>query len=113
MAGWLMARLGYGHFAIIDPENPDNPPSVTAAVTAPNYDTFTRIMQGQYNNNEEVRFEVPTSYMNNYEYVAVAPVGSLPTEPVWSCVRCEWVNNKKTRLQFRQSVSWIDRSIGW
>ena len=107
--GWLIQHLGYGRFALVDPSDPLNPPSVTAAVTAPNYDKFTRILQGQFNNNEEARRD----WSYPYEYVAIAPNNSLTTDLVWACVRCTWNNNHKERWQYRENISWNDRSLGW
>lgn len=113
MAGWLIKSLGYGKFGIIDSEDPMSPPSVTAGITAPAYDTFTRIMQDQYNNDEEVRAFMEGSYDLGFQYIGLAPAGSLETDLVWDCVRCTWVNKSKTRYQFRQGIAWESRTLGW
>ena len=113
MAGWLMYRLGYGQMAIVDPENPDNPPSVTATVSAPVYDTFTRIMQGQIENTEEMRRDAPVSFVGSFEYIGVATAGSNTGALVWDVVRVTWSGNKKVRYQFRENIAWDDRALGW
>ena len=91
----VQTPLGYQKFAYIE------------------LDVFTRILASQFWDNEEVRVSKPSAYTDGYEYIAVADSGSSPTEPVWSCVRCTWVNNKRTRIQFRKNLSWADRSEGW
>lgn len=113
MAGWLIRRLGNGMFALIDAVDPDNSPTVTASVTSPSFDTFTRILQGQINDNEEIRCEKPMSYALGYEYVGLGPDGANTADPVWDVVRVEWVSSKKTRMQYRADISWDDRAIGW
>ena len=110
---WIIQRLGNGQFGLIDTSNPDGPPAVTASVSSPTYDSFTRIMMGQFTASEEVRRDVPASYTAGYEFIAVAPDGSDPEVPVWDCVRCTWEDKKKTRFQYRQAISWTDRNIGW
>jgi hypothetical protein len=91
----LQYSLGYGKSAIVET------------------DTFTRILAGQFYDYEEVRSEKPSDYGTGYEYVATAPNGSDPSDFVWQCIRCTWVNNKKSRLQFRENLSWTNRSQGW
>lgn len=76
-------------------------------------DKFTRIIFGQFAATEEVRIDRPSSYDNGFEYVAIAPSGSDTGLTVWSCVRCTWANKHKTRMQFRENISWDARTIGW
>ena len=91
----LQTRLGYGQTGVIE------------------LDAVTRILNGQFYDNEEVRIDRPTLFDNAFEYVAVAPDGSKTSDPVWYCIRCTWVNNRKTRLQFRENIAWDDRAQGW
>lgn len=114
MAGWLVKRLGNGLFGLIDIDNPNNSPSVSAAITAPAFDDFTRIVQGQFNNNEEVRIDRPGNYAGGFEYIAIAPTGSSTASAVWSCVRCTWSGGHKVRMQYLENIAWDDRAIaGW
>lgn len=113
MAGWLIHRIGYGKAVVIDPDNPENPPAITASITAPNYDTFTRLLQGQFYNTEEVRISRPTSFSNGSEYVGAAPTGSATSETIWKVVKCTWENYHKTRLQYREGISWDNKEFGW
>lgn len=113
MPGWLVSRLGYGKYGLIDSDNPDRAPTVTATVAAPNFDTFTRILQEQIKNTEEVRFDQPQTYNNTFEYIGIAPAGSLTSDFVWGIIRVSWVMNKKIRIQFQDNVAWDNRTQGW
>lgn len=94
MTGLTFNREGYGNYKL-------------------ELDSFARILNGHIYNTEEVRFERPQNYLNSFEYVGLAPLGSLPTDPVWDCVRCSWVNNRKIRMQFQAKIPWETRSVGW
>ena len=113
MAGWLTKRLGYGKWSTVDIDAPSLPPSVTATVSAPVYDTFTRIMQGQIENTEEMRRDAPVSFVGSFEYIGVATAGSSTGALVWDVVRVTWSNNKKVHYQFRENIAWDDRALGW
>lgn len=113
MAGWLTKRLGNGLWGTIDIDNPDSPPSVTATVTLTSNQSFTRILNGQLNDTEEMRLEKPMSYGMGFEYVGVGPNGANTADLVWNVVRCEWIDSKKTRIQYRNNIAWDDRAIGW
>lgn len=76
-------------------------------------DVFTRILKGEFYDDEEVRIERPGSYILGEEYVGLAKAGSSVFDPVWNCARCVWVNGKKTRMQFRSNIVWEDRITGW
>lgn len=76
-------------------------------------DVFTRILTGQIYDNEEVRMDKPESYNNGFEYCGVAELGSDPSLPVWNCIRCTWMNNRKVRMQYRSNIIWNNRSGGW
>lgn len=113
MAGWLAKNLGNGLFGLIDIDNPNQSPSVTAQVTVPPADTFTRILNGQILNTEELRLEKPAVYDGTFEYVGLAIAGSDIADPVWSVVRTTWVYKCRTRIEFRSGVAWIDKHLGW
>lgn len=74
---------------------------------------FTRILKGEFEDNEEVRIDRPVDWTDGYEYVGVAPAGSSPNDTVWSCLRCKWLNNRKERIQFRSDIAWSNRTQGW
>jgi hypothetical protein len=77
-------------------------------------DTFTRIMRCQYWDTEEVRYDPPSSYINNWSYVAVAPSGSSILDPVWACVRRSYdARGKVFRDQFRKNIAWSERFNNW
>lgn len=111
MAGWLVQHLGYGVYGLIDAENPANAPTVSAAITVPNYDTFTRICQQQFNNTEEVRRLWDPQ--GGFEYVALATSGSDVSADVWSAIRITWQNNQKVRIQYKSPCSWTNVNQGW
>jgi len=113
MAGWLAKRLGYGIYGIVDIDNPETAPTVTATVIVPTAGTFTRILTGQFKDNEEVRLDKPAFYLNSFEYVGIALVGSSIEDDVWDVVRVEWLNNRKIGILFRSAISWADRAVGW
>lgn len=87
----LSVPLGYGKRASIETE------------------TFTRILKGRINDNEEIRKD----WCMPYEYVAIADAGSSVSDPVWQCVRCTWLNGCKVRVQFRANIRWTERTINW
>ena len=109
MAGWLIKRLGNGLFGLVDVDNPINAPAITATISVPNYDAFTRLLQGQINNNEEIRRE----FTSAAEYVGLALTGSLTSNLVWNVVKKTLINNHTIRLQFQTGISWDDRTLGW
>lgn len=111
MSGWLLTHLGYGTYGLIDSDNPNNPPSVSASITAPTFDTFTRICQEQFNNTEEVRRMWDS--INGFEYVALAPSGTPTSVTTWKAVRVTWTNSQKTRLQYQENISWDNITQGW
>lgn len=78
------------------------------------YDFFTRIMKGEFWDDEEVRYDRTNNRANAFEYCGVAPAGSSPLDPVWMCVRrCYDSQGKPYRDQFRKSISWSARTEGW
>ena len=81
----VVTRLGYG---------------VTGIVEA---DQFTRILNEQFYDDEEVRM------LRNsvYEYCGVALAGSLTSDPVWTCLRqSRDINGKVCRWQIKFNVVW-------
>lgn len=108
MAGWLLKRLGYGSFEVVDKDNPTNPPSVNSSGVA---DTFTRILQNQVYETEEIRRAAPSSFVGSYEFIAFGPKGASTGASVWDCVRCTWSMGKKVRFQYLENISWDDREV--
>ena len=53
-------------------------------------DTFTRMLNNQIYDNEEIRMEKPLTWDGTYEYMGLAPSGSLVNDPVWACIRKTW-----------------------
>lgn len=77
-------------------------------------DYFTRIMNGQFWDFEEVRYDRPLDYANAYAYVGVAPAGSSADAAVWCCVRRSYdLNGKCVRDQYRSDIAWTARTTGW
>ncbi len=77
-------------------------------------DVFTRIMNGQFWDEEEVRYDRPSSYINTWAYVGLATSGTSVLDPVWSCVRRSYDGQGKVyRDQFRTKVAWSERANGW
>ncbi len=72
-------------------------------------DVFTRILKGEIYDSEEVRKDFDGSYGIGAEYVGVALAGSSTSDEVWNCVKCTWINNHKTKLQFKANISWDSR----
>lgn len=77
-------------------------------------DVFTRIMQGEFWDEEEVRYDRPASYVNTWAYVGLAAKGASVLDPVWACVRRSYnANGKVYRDQFRENIAWNERANGW
>ena len=91
----LTQNLGYGQTGTIE------------------IDVFTRLMVGNIADTEELRLDVPGTFDNTYSYIGIAESGSNPSDLVWSCIRCSWTNNRKTRIQYRTNMAWSDRAQGW
>ncbi len=72
-------------------------------------DTFTRMLNSQIRDNEEVRMDKPDSWLNGAEYMGVAPSGSSITDTVWACIKRTWFNNRCIRVQFKENMAWVDR----
>lgn len=76
-------------------------------------DTFSRMCKEDFYDWEEVRFDIPLAFNQTFSYVAVAPAGTSPSALSWACIRASWFNGRKVRMQFREGISWDDRSSGW
>lgn len=50
-------------------------------------DLFTRILTNQFEDNEEVRYDMPDTQVNTWAYIGVAKAGSSILDPVWACMR--------------------------
>lgn len=87
----LQVSLGYGKIGIIE------------------LDTFTRILNDQIYDTEEIRKD----FNGNYEYVAIALSGSNVDDSVWNCVRVTWLNGHRIRVQFQSNISWTTKDLNW
>ncbi len=77
-------------------------------------DIFTRIMNCEFYDEEEVRYDRPDNYINTAAYIGVALAGSSILDPVWACVRRLYDGRGKVyRDQFRMKMAWNDRANGW
>lgn len=75
---------------------------------------FARINAKQYDDTEEVRFDIPVSKVNGVIYVGVAPSGSLESSSVWMVVRTDFDSNgNPNRQRYRSGVAWDSRTTGW
>ncbi len=74
---------------------------------------FTRLLEGEIYDFEEIRKDSPLDYTDGYEYVGLAPSGSSIADPVWSCIRFTWENSRKTRMQYKADMTWNNRTQGW
>jgi len=75
--------------------------------------TFSRILSEQLNDNEEARIDLPQTFDRTFSYVGVALAGSSTSSSVWAIVRESWINNRKTRVQFQNLISWDNRALDW
>ncbi len=92
----ITTNLGYGKQAIVE------------------MDVFTRIMKGEFWDDEEVRYLRPLNYRNSFAYVGLAPSGSSVLDPVWSCVRRSYdANGKCYRDQFQSNIPWVEVENNW
>lgn len=92
----IETELGYGRRAIVEA------------------DTFTRIIAGQFYDDEEVRRDVGEYAGPRYEYVGVAVTGSLSSENKWCVVRATFnEQSRMSRMQYRANISWDQREQGW
>jgi hypothetical protein len=89
----ILVPLGYGKLNIIE------------------VDTFTRMLNNQILDAEEVRLDKPISYQAGFEFMGVAPAGADVEEPLWCIIRRTWDNKRAVRLQYKQNVKWSDRFI--
>ena len=77
-------------------------------------DVFTRIMRGEFWDEEEVRYDRPLNYANAAAYIGIAAAGSSVMDPVWCVVKRSYdANGKVYRDQFRSKVSWTERTNNW
>lgn len=76
-------------------------------------DAFTRMLNNEIYDTEEMRLERPVGYEYGYEYMGLALSGSSPSEPVWCCIRRTWLNKTVIRIQYKSEVIWDFKWIGW
>lgn len=114
--GWIAKDLGNGVWNIND-ETPGNNPSVSFNGTITSNpqltQNFGRILNEQFNDNEQVLFDVPQTYDATFEYVGVAINTASPSDSVWMVIRVSWVLNRKTKMQFQSGIAWSQRTQGW
>lgn len=80
----------------------------------PSLDTFSRLRLGLLNDDEEARFDSPSTYFSSFAYAGMAIAGSSTASPVWSIMRISYGSlGKKIREQFLTNVAWDDRTLGW
>lgn len=91
----LLINLGYGKNGLIE------------------LDVFTRMLNDQIHDNEEVRLDKPMDYASGYEYMGVALKDSPIDLDVWSCIRRTWNQGHCIRMQCRTDIAWEDRIFGW
>lgn len=91
----LTIRLGYGKTGTVE------------------LDVFTRLLNNQLYDNEEIRVDRPVDLTADFEYVAVATAGSSPDDPVWSCIRRSWINKHVVRIQYQSGIPWTYKELGW
>jgi hypothetical protein len=89
----LSLPLGYGRSAIVES------------------DVFTRMLNDQIYDNEELRMDKPSDYTSGYEYLGLALAGSSITNAVWCCIKRTWQNNRCIRVQYKAAIPWTDRAI--
>lgn len=115
--GWNCKNLGNGTWQITDDGISQGIPIAgfngTIASNPQLTQNFGRILNEQINENEEIRLDSPNSYDGTFEYIGVAPIGSLSSSNVWMIIRVSWVNNKKVRFQYRSNVIWDNHTQGW
>lgn len=115
--GWMAKDLGNGVWNITDDGVPSANPYVSFNGTITSNpqltQNFGRILNEQFNDNEQVLVDVPQSFDNTFEYVGVANNTASPSDPVWMVIRVTWILNRKTKMQFRSSVIWNNRTLGW
>jgi hypothetical protein len=88
---------------------------VTGNVTSiASLDAFTRLQLDYVLSTEEVRWDIPASYVNGFTYKGIAPAGSPTSATVWQVARTSFNNlSRKTREQFQANIAWDNRTLGW
>lgn len=77
-------------------------------------DTFTRMLNNQIYDSEEMRLERGSDLTLSYEYMGIAPSGSSTSLPVWSCIRKTWANSRCTRVQYKDNIAWSNKAnLSW
>lgn len=74
---------------------------------------FTRILNGQFADNEQVLNDIPsTSFQNASQYIGVAPATALTSDSTWNIVRIlhDAVGNEYKK-SIKLAVVWNDRAI--
>lgn len=75
---------------------------------------MTRILQKEFADTEEVRYEVPSSLVGADIYIGVAADGTATSATDWNVVRVYFdANENPTRARIQLDISWDDRASGW
>ena len=76
--------------------------------------TFDRILNGNLLDTEEARKDSPSSFISGFEYIGVAPSGSLTSSSVWNIVRISYdVRGRQERFQFQPNIVWEPRQCSF
>lgn len=115
--GWLATNLGDGVWNITDDGIQNANPFVNFNGTITSNpqltQNFGRILNEQFNDNEQVLFDKPQTFDGTYEYIGVANNTASTSDPVWMAIRVSWLLNRRTKMQFRTSLVWDNRVAGW
>lgn len=75
---------------------------------------FKRLKDHEYQDGEEVRYDVPATLGSNYMYHALNVAGTATSAASWSIIRTSFdANGNPDREQFRTGISWDNRAVGW
>lgn len=75
---------------------------------------LNRIMNKQFTDAEEARYDIPADLTSSSIYIGVATDGTATSAASWNIVRVYFDGNKKpSRLRIQQSISWDNRATGW
>lgn len=82
-------------------------------VAAPSAE-LTRILQKEFADDEEVRYEIPATLASGDIYIGVADDGTATSAELWNVVRIYFdANENPTRLRLQTAIAWDNRAVGW
>jgi len=123
--GWKASDAGNGTWFIADDGQGINPSvnfNGTITTNPQLTQNFGRILNEQFNDNEQVLFDKPQTYNGTFEYIGVSNisthigVSNISTQPQqnnWFIVRRAYMNNRCTQMLFQANMSWTNRDQGW